>query len=202
MSGYLYVIRYPDIIAGFVCLFSEEICQFKAEIGCLLTTFHPLNSVNLPQSPTVLYPQIYTGAAPAGPALIEQFYRVAPSYTVFKEGWGQTELAGGVTGMARGYGGVKLGSCNQVVPNTRLQVRHTETGQPLGASQVGEIVVKGPQVMLGYMNNEEANRETFLESGWMRTGDIGCYDQDGFLYIVDRMKELIKVKGLQGGSKT
>ena len=104
--------------------------------------------------------------------------------------------------MARGYGGVKLGSCNQVVPNTRLQVRHTETGQPLGASQVGEIVVKGPQVMLGYMNNEEANRETFLESGWMRTGDIGCYDQDGFLYIVDRMKELIKVKGLQVGSKT
>ena len=51
--------------------------------------------------------------------------------------------------------------------------------------------------MLGYRNNEEANRETFAGSGWMRTGDIGYYDEDGFLYIVDRMKELIKVKGLQ-----
>ena len=70
---------------------------------------------------------------------------MAPPYTLFKEGWGQTELAGGVTGMARPYGGVKLGSCNQVVPNTRLQVRHTETDQPLGAGQTGEIVVKGPQ---------------------------------------------------------
>ena len=110
---------------------------------------------------------------------------------------GQTELAGGATGMSRAYGGVKLGSCNQVVPNTRLQVRHTETGQPLEAGQEGEIVIRGPQVMLGYRDNQEANRETFDESGWMRTGDIGYYDTDGFVYIVDRMKELIKVKGLQ-----
>ena len=111
----------------------------------MLRTFHPLNSFNLPPSSPARYVQIYTGAAPAGPALIDQFYRVAPHYTLFKEGWGQTELAGGVTGMARPYGGVKLGSCNQVVPNTRLQVRHTETDLPLGAGQTGEIVVKGPQ---------------------------------------------------------
>ena len=53
------------------------------------------------------------------------------------------------------------------------------------------------QVMLGYKDNEQANKETFDDSGWMRTGDIGYYDSDGFIYIVDRMKELIKVKGLQ-----
>ena len=99
--------------------------------------------------------------------------------------------------MSRAYGGIKLGSCNQVVPNTRLQVRDTETDLPLEAGGVGELVIRGPQVMLGYRNNQEANRQTFDDSGWMRTGDIGYYDTDGFLYIVDRMKELIKVKGLQ-----
>ena len=78
------------------------------------------------------------------------------------------------------------------------QVRDTVTGTALGTGEVGEIVVKGDIVMLGYMNNEEANRTTFDEEGWMKTGDIGYYDEDGFLFIVDRIKELIKVKGLQG----
>ena len=88
-------------------------------------------------------------------------------------------------------------ACNQVVPNTRLQVRDTETGERLGPGQVGEISVRGPQVMLGYRDNEQANKETFHDCDWMKTGDIGYYDTEGFVFIVDRMKELIKVKGLQ-----
>ena len=51
--------------------------------------------------------------------------------------------------------------------------------------------------MSGYFNNEQANQETFDSDGWMRSGDIGYYDKDGYIYIVDRMKELIKVKGMQ-----
>ena len=58
-------------------------------------------------------------------------------------------------------------------------------------------MVKGPQIMLGYSNNEQANKETFDGAGWLRSGDTGYYDEDGFLYLVDRIKELIKVKGLQ-----
>ena len=77
------------------------------------------------------------------------------------------------------------------------QIRDIETDEPRGPGEVGEVVVKGPMIMLGYSNNEEANKTTFDPEGWMRSGDIGYYDQDGFLYIVDRMKELIKVKGLQ-----
>ena len=145
--------------------------------------------------------QINTGAAPAGPRLIAQLYEKAPAYTMVKEGWGQTELAGGATGIARAYGGIKLGSCNQLSPNLRLQVRNTETDSALGPGEVGEIVVRGDSVMLGYLNNEEANRTTFDSQGWMRTGDIGYFDQDGFLFIVDRIKELIKVKGLQEWNK-
>ena len=71
------------------------------------------------------------------------------------------------------------------------------TGVPQGPSTVGEILLKGPHCMLGYSNNEEANKEIFVDDGRMRTGDIGYFDEDGNIYIVDRIKELIKVKGLQ-----
>ena len=97
---------------------------------------------------------------------------MAPHYTLFKEGWGQTELAGGVTGMARPYGGVKLGSCNQVVPNTRLQVRHTETDLPLGAGETGEIVVKGPQAGLSTAQNTVKLMSDFILSTKIFSGRL------------------------------
>lgn len=63
--------------------------------------------------------------------------------------------------------------------------------------QVGELWVRGPQVMKGYHNNPAANEETFRPGGWMRTGDLGYYDEEFAFYITDRLKELIKVKGYQ-----
>jgi len=141
--------------------------------------------------------QVNVGAAPSGPQLIEQFYKKAPKYVMYKEGWGSTEVAGGCSGINRAYGGIKRGSVNQLLPNFRIQIRDTSTDETLGVGERGEIVLRGPGCMLGYSNNEAANKETFDEAGWMRTGDIGYYDEDGFIFIVDRMKELIKVKGLQ-----
>lgn len=67
----------------------------------------------------------------------------------------------------------------------------------LGPNQTGELCVRGPQVMEGYLNNEEATKETFYPGRWLRTGDVAYYDEDGYFYITDRMKELIKVKGFQ-----
>lgn len=68
----------------------------------------------------------------------------------------------------------------------------------LGDDQEGEVLLRGPFIMKGYLNNPEANAETFTEDGWMRTGDIGKYDSaTGEFYIVDRLKELIKYKGFQ-----
>jgi 4-coumarate--CoA ligase len=61
----------------------------------------------------------------------------------------------------------------------------------------GELLYKGPQVMLGYSNNAEANKSVFTEDRFLRTGDIGYIDEDGFVFIVDRVKELIKYKGHQ-----
>lgn len=67
----------------------------------------------------------------------------------------------------------------------------------LGPNITGELCTRGPQVMSGYLNNEEANKETFFPGHWLRTGDVAYYDEDGYFYITDRMKELIKVKGFQ-----
>lgn len=70
------------------------------------------------------------------------------------------------------------------------------TGVGLPANQSGELWIKGPQNMLGYLNNKKATEEMLID-GWIRTGDIAHYDDDGFFYITDRLKELIKVKGYQ-----
>merc|ERR1711962_10870 len=71
-----------------------------------------------------------------------------------------------------------------------------DTGAALGVGQEGELCVAGPQVMKGYYRNEKATKETVIK-GWLHTGDVAKYDENGQFYIVDRLKELIKVKGLQ-----
>ena len=89
-----------------------------------------------------------------------------------------------------------LGSCGVPVPNTIAKVIDIETGAILGPNQDGELCVAGPQVMKGYYNNDKATKKTVVK-GWLLTGDVARYDEKGNFYIVDRLKELIKVKGLQ-----
>ena len=92
--------------------------------------------------------------------------------------------------------GAVLGGCGHPVPNTIAKIIDIETGEALGPHTDGELCVAGPQVMQGYYKNENATDKTIIE-GWLHTGDIAKYDDDGQFYIVDRLKELIKVKGLQ-----
>lgn len=91
----------------------------------------------------------------------------------------------------------KPGSIGVLVANTEAMVVDVATREPLGTDQNGEIWARGPQVMVGYLNNPEATRNTVDSEGWLHTGDIGYVDEQGYFYIVDRLKELIKYKGYQ-----
>jgi acyl-CoA synthetase (AMP-forming)/AMP-acid ligase II len=88
------------------------------------------------------------------------------------------------------------GSVGVPAPNTECRLVDTATGKD-AAGEPGELWIRGPQVMKGYLNNPEATAHTVDADGWLRTGDVARVDEDGAFVIVDRVKELIKYKGYQ-----
>ena len=90
------------------------------------------------------------------------------------------------------------GSIGPALPDTEQKVVDVETGEiEVAPGEAGELMVRGPQVMKGYYNNEQATRDTLTEDGWLHTGDIVRMDPDGYVWVLDRLKELIKYKGFQ-----
>ena len=78
-----------------------------------------------------------------------------------------------------------------------LQVIKIDTGEALGYNKPGELCFKGPQMMLGYLNDLQKTAKTIDAEGWLHTGDIGYYDNEGNIFVIDRLKDLIKFKGFQ-----
>jgi acyl-CoA synthetase (AMP-forming)/AMP-acid ligase II len=91
----------------------------------------------------------------------------------------------------------RLGSIGPPVPNTECRIVDVAGGDELGAGEEGEVCVRGPQVMRGYLEDPEATAATVDDDGWLHTGDVGRADDDGYVVLVDRVKELIKYKGYQ-----
>ncbi len=91
----------------------------------------------------------------------------------------------------------KPGSIGFCLPNTECRIVDPATHADLGVKQDGELWLRGPQVMVGYLNNPTATANTIDSESWLHTGDIGYVDADGHFFIVDRLKELIKYKGMQ-----
>ncbi|CAH1972287.1 unnamed protein product [Acanthoscelides obtectus] len=108
--------------------------------------------------------------------------------------YGLTETTGAV--LQAGFAEPKIGSSGKVVPGMMAKVID-EQGRSLGKHQEGELCFKGPLVMKGYASNPEATKDAIDKDGWFHTGDIGYYDEEGYFFIVGRMKELIKYKGFQ-----
>ena len=107
-----------------------------------------------------------------------------------------TEVAGGACNVVRSHRPPVLGSVNTVLPNFRLRMVRPD-GSLAAAGEEGELQVCGDGVMLGYLDNPAATAASLAPDGWLSTGDIGYFTEQGDVYITDRLKELIKVKGLQ-----
>lgn len=115
----------------------------------------------------------------------------------FIQGYGLTETSPAV--FIAPKGGSNHATIGYPISNTEAKVvaldDATLTGLDVG--QEGELLVRGPQIMSGYLNDKEATDAAIVEGGWLRTGDLASYDSDGLFYIKDRLKELIKVNGYQ-----
>lgn len=92
---------------------------------------------------------------------------------------------------------IKEGSCGKILPRVSAKVRNPETGLLMKANEVGELCFKGDIIMKGYYNNPSETKAAIDADGWLKSGDLGYYDDDGYFFIVDRLKELIKYKGFQ-----
>ncbi len=112
------------------------------------------------------------------------------------QGYGMTELSPVSHATPDGVEAPR-GCVGVALPNTESRLVDPDTGQDAAAGERGELWVRGPQVMKGYLNNAEATAATLDEDGWLHSGDVAVVDDDGFFWIVDRVKELIKYKGYQ-----
>ena len=131
---------------------------------------------------------VVVAGAPVPPSLIELYAR---HDVVLQQAWGLTETAPFATHLPAEHTLDKLGSAGIPMPYTDVRVVDTATNEPVKPREPGEIVVRGPNVTAGYWNNPEATDAAFDEDGWFHSGDIGYLDEDGYLYIVDRLKDMI-----------
>jgi acyl-CoA synthetase (AMP-forming)/AMP-acid ligase II len=113
------------------------------------------------------------------------------------QGYGLTETSPVSHVSSLKAGGSKPGSVGPPVPNTECRIVDVASGEDAPPGGEGEIWIRGPQVMQGYLNKPDATKACLDEEGWLHTGDIGCADADGYFSIVDRLKELIKYKAHQ-----
>ena len=137
--------------------------------------------------------QVFSGAAPLTVEMQEACAARIDCEVV--QGFGMTELSPVTHCTPEGRN--KPGTSGMAVSNVESRIVDPETGEDQPVGERGELWVRGPMVMKGYLNNEQATAETIDADGWLHTGDVAIVDDDGYFSIVDRIKELIKYNGFQ-----
>jgi 4-coumarate--CoA ligase len=137
--------------------------------------------------------QVFSGAAPMGAELSDAVGQRIDCICL--QGFGMTELS--PVSHVSPARAARAGASGLALPNTTCRIVDIDSGDDLPAGERGELWIKGPQVMQGYLNSPEATAAAITPEGWLRTGDIAIIDADGYMSIVDRLKELIKFKGFQ-----
>jgi len=136
-----------------------------------------------------------SGAAPLSEEIIQLLQKKFPN-TGFKQGYGMTESCSCITAHPPEKFSYKYAhSGGAIVASTEVKILK-EDGTEGDLGEQGEVLARGPQVVMGYLNNPKATEDTFDSDGWLHTGDQGMIDSENMIYITDRIKELIKVKGI------
>ncbi len=134
-----------------------------------------------------------SGAAPFPAEAIRDFENTMKAENKVMEVYGMTETSPILTGNPY-YGKKKIGTVGLPVPDTEIRIVDVETGEQVELGKPGEIICKGPHVTRGYYKKPEANAQTIID-GWLHTGDVGVMDEDGYITIVDRTKDMLIVSG-------
>ena len=174
----------------FLDLFDEYRPTLFFTVPLILQTF--THSPRVPGMDWRFLRYINTGGAPLAPDLQERFTQLTGVPVI--QGYGLTETS--PTTHTNPLDRIKIGSIGTPLSLTEHRIVDPATREDLPVGEIGELWVKGPQIMEGYFNDPRSTAGT-LVNGWLRTGDLARQDEDGYVYIVDRLKELIKCKGFQ-----
>ena len=205
ITGLVHGLHFPIIINAEVIMMQE----FTMEVMLKTVTEHKISELLL-VPPIIIrlvrdaevdkydlscIKRFSSGAAPLSDEIIQLLKNKFPN-TGFKQGYGMTESCSCITVHPPGFYDFKYAhSVGTIVANTEIKIIKDD-GTEANINEPGEILARGPQVVMGYLNNDEATEHTFDKNGFLHTGDQGYIDDEGVVRIVDRLKEMIKVKGV------
>ena len=205
ITGLVHVLNLPILLNAEVIMlpaFTMEsmlstICEYQIEETLLV----PPILIRLVRDPVVdkydlrCVKRFSSGAAPLSDEILAMLQEKFPG-TGFKQGYGMTESCSCITAHPPSHYDYKYAhAVGTICASTEVRILKAD-GTDGGVGEAGEILARGPQVVMGYLDNEKATKETFDEDGWLHTGDQGMIDEEGMVHILDRIKEMVKVKGI------